>query len=585
MTLRFFKGRRSPPAYFPGEDIQETAGGRMDTANRHAIETGRTRLIVTGALFMAAFGIVALRMVDVTVLKAGQETRHAGIRHSVELHMQRADIVDRNGVALATSLPTVSVYANPTEIIDAEDAAAKLVTALPELSQAEVLARLRMDRSFVYLRRNLTPRQQYAVNALGIPGLYFEKSERRVYPHGRTAAHIVGLTDVDNNGIAGVEKTLDARLRDFRDPLRLSIDLRVQTVLRNELARAVATFRAVGATGMVLDVRTGELLAMVSLPDFDPNAPDSTTAEAMFNRATLGVYEMGSTFKLFNTAAALDSGTATMKSGYDASQPIRIARFTITDYHAKNRWLSVPEILVHSSNIGSAKMALDMGTETQRAYLGRLGLLRAASVELPEVGAPLVPSPWREINTMTISYGHGLAVTPLQMVTGVAALVNGGIYRPATLVLRDSVGDLPGQRVLKPETSRAMRQLMRMVVTEGTGGKADVVGYNVGGKTGTAEKLGAGGSYRRKSLLSSFIATFPADEPRYVVLAMIDEPQGTKETFGYATGGWTAAPAVGRTIAQIGPMLGVAPRLPAEPQEPGMLHQAAANGSKLASAQ
>lgn len=585
MIKRLLSWRRAPPAFYPGEDIQEPGRLRYDATSRQSIETGRTRLIVTGALFMAAFGVVAVRMVDVTVLKGGEDNRQPRSARALELKMGRADIVDRNGVVLATSLPTVSVYANPTEIIDAEAAAAKLVGALPELAYADVLARLRMERSFVYLRRNLTPRQQHAVNALGIPGLYFENSERRVYPHGHAASHVVGLADLDNRGISGVEKTFDARLSAHTDPLRLSIDLRVQGILRTELAHAVTTFRAAGATGMVIDVRTGEMIAMVSLPDFDPNAPANTTSEVMFNRATLGVYEMGSTFKLFNTAVALDSGAASIRDGYDASQPIRIARFTITDYHGQNRWLSVPEILVHSSNIGSAKMALDFGTEVQKAYLGKFGLLRSAAIELPEIGAPLVPSPWREINTMTISYGHGLAVTPLQMAVGVSALVNGGIYRTATLIRRDVPGEVAGQRVVKAETSRQMRELMRMVVTEGTGGKADVAGYNVGGKTGTAEKLGAGGGYRRKSLLSSFIATFPVDDPRYVVLAMIDEPQGTKETYGYATGGWTAAPVVGRTIAQIGPMLGVAPRLPAAPEEPGAFRQAALKGSKLASSE
>lgn len=552
--------RRPTPIYQPGADAgQEPGRVRLDGVKKRAIETGRNRLIVTGGLFLIGFAVVGLRMVDLAVLDGSERDRVTRAARGLELPTQRADIVDRNGILLATSLPTVSVYANPQEIIDAEEAAAKLAKALPELTRAEVIGKLTSDRTFVYLKRHLTPRMQQEVNDLGIPGIYFEDSERRVYPQGALVSHVVGLTDWDNKGIAGVEKTFDAQLNSSRQPLRLAIDVRVQTIVRAELARAVAEFRAIGGTGMVFDVNTGEMVAMVSLPDFDPNAPATTTSEAMFNRATLGVYEMGSTFKLFNTAMALDSGKVSMQSGYDASAPIRIGRFSINDYHAKNRWLSVPEILIHSSNIGSAKMAVDVGTDTQRAYMGRFGMTRAAAIELPEVGAPLLPSPWREINTMTISYGHGIAVTPLQLVAGTASLVNGGRYVQPTLLKREAGAEIPAQQVLKPATSESMRKLMRMVVETGTGGKADVPGYLVGGKTGTAEKLGAGGGYRKKSLLSSFVAAFPMTNPRYVVVAMVDEPQGTKETFGYATGGWTAAPVVGRVVAQIGPMLGIHP--------------------------
>lgn len=556
--MALFK-RRTEPAFYPGEDIQKPGALRLEGVKKRAIDVARNRLIVTAAMFLLAFVVIGGRLVDLTILSGSTEVA-AGPRatRAGDAVVRRADIIDRHGVLLATSLPTVSVYAKPFEMIDADEAAAKLAKVLPDVSVSELRTRLSGERSFVYLRRHLTPRQQQEVNDLGIPGVYFEDSERRVYPQGPLVSHVVGLTDWDNKGIAGAEKTFDNQLSGEHQPLRMSVDVRVQTILRNELAQAVAQFRAVGAIGMVLDVNTGEILAMVSLPDFDPNAPATTTSEAMFNRATLGVYEMGSTFKLFNTAIGLDSGKATMTSGYDASQPIHISRFTITDYHGKNRWLSVPEILVHSSNIGSARMAVDFGTETQKSYLARFGMLRPVSVELPEVGAPLVPSPWREINTMTVSYGHGIAVTPLQVAAGLSSLVNGGVYIPPTLVRRQANAEVPSVQVLKTKTSENMRQLMRMVVTQGTGTKAEVRGYEVGGKTGTAEKLGAGG-YRKKSLLSSFVGAFPMTNPRYAVLAWIDEPQGTKETYGYATGGWTAAPVVGRVVAQIAPMLGIRP--------------------------
>jgi cell division protein FtsI (penicillin-binding protein 3) len=529
----------------------------IEGVKQRAIEIGRARLIVTGAIFLLVFSVIAGRMVDITVLHQGGALHARQAQGDEDTHA-RADIVDRNGVLLATSLPTDSLYARPHEIRDPAEAARAVAQVLPDLPADELQAKLASDRAFLYLKRNLTPSQVYAVNALGIPGLYFEKDAKRVYPQGALASHAVGLTDLDGKGIAGIEKSFDSELVARREPLRLSLDIRVQTVLRDELAKSMADFNAVGATGMVLDIHTGELIAMVSLPDYDPNNMAGANVEAMFNRATLGVYEMGSTFKLFDAAAALDTGAATATSSYDVSHPIHVARFEITDYHPMNRALSVPEILIYSSNIGAAKMALDLGTDRQKDYLGRFGLLRPATVEVPEIGAPLIPNPWREINTMTIAYGHGMAVSPVQMVQGVGALVNGGTLHPVTLLARAPGEAIPGTQAIKPETSRMMRDFMRMVVTEGTGEKADVPGYEVGGKTGTAEKNGVGG-YHHKSLLSSFIATFPVSDPRYVVLAMIDEPQGNKASAGFATGGWTAAPAVGRIIAQIGPLLGVAP--------------------------
>lgn len=566
MIRRLFPRRRDPVVR-PGEDIQTPERPHVEGRARSAIEVGRVRLLVAGGALMAAFALVTLRMVDVSVIEAGR-VAFAG-RHgpAEEAPVGRADIVDRNGVLLATSLPTVSAYANAREILDPQEAAAKLVSVLPDLRHAEVLEKLTSGRAFVYLYRNLTPRQQAAVNRLGIPGVYFEESERRVYPHGATAAHVVGLTDVDNNGIAGIEKAFDERLRRDPHPLRLALDIRVQGILRDELLRSMEAFQAIGAAGVLMDAHTGEVLALASLPDFDSNIVGQASRDQLFNRATLGVYELGSTFKLLTAAVALDSGTVTLQDGYDASKPLRVARFTINDSHPENRWLSVPEIIVHSSNIGAAKMARDVGTERQRAFLDRLGLLDPSPIELPEVGAPLEPSPWREINTMTIGFGHGVAVTPVQMVNAIAALVNGGVYRPATLLRRQDADAAPGQRVIQPRTSEAVRHLMRLVVEKGTGRKAEVPGYLVGGKTGTAEKLGADGRYRRKALVTSFVAAFPVDAPRYVLLVMLDEPKGTKATFGWATAGWNAAPTAGRVIARTGPLLGLAPRPLPQPQE------------------
>lgn len=537
---------------------------RLEGHAKQAIETGRNRLILAGCLMALAFATVGARVVELSALRGHGEPGVAATAADAELAVGRADIVDRNGLLVATSLRTPSLYADPKEVLDADDAAFRLSTVLPDINPAETAAKLAADRRFVWLKRNLTPREQQAVNSLGIPGLHFLDEWKRIYPQGALTAHAVGFTDVDDRGISGVERSFDDLLRGGHEPLRLAIDLRVQHVVRDELLQQIATFGAIGGAGVVLDVDTGETVALVSLPDFDPNVAGRMDPDTLFNRATLGVYEMGSTFKIFNTAMALDAGTATMRSGYDATNPIRIARFTINDDHAKARWLSVPEIFKYSSNIGSVKMALDVGTERQRAFMSKLGMLRETAIELPERGRPMVPSPWRPINTMTIAFGHGLSVSPMHLAGGVATVVNGGVRHPITLLHTDIPS--PGERVIAERTSRDMRRLMRLVVEEGTGRKADAAGYVVGGKTGTAEKVGAHGGYRRKALISSFVAAFPMHAPRYVVLVMVDEPKGTKETHGFATGGWVAAPAVSRIIARSAPLLGVAPVDPDSPE-------------------
>jgi cell division protein FtsI (penicillin-binding protein 3) len=531
----------------------------LDGTIKQCLEIGRTRLLAAGLIFAMAFLVVGLRLVDVSLLTDGNEPRLAATPQSTALETVRADIVDRNGVVLATTLPTASLYANPRQVLDPEAVAGRLSAALPELPGAELAAKLAADRSFVWLKRKLTPRQQQEVNRLGIPGLYFQHEPDRVYPHGALTAHVIGFAGMDNRGLSGVEQAFERRLRGATRPLELSLDLRVQHILTEELAAAMATFRAIGAAGLVLDAESGEVVAMASLPSFDPARPGEADSDALFNRASLGVYEMGSVFKIFTTAMALDQGAVSLQDGYDVSQPIRVARYTIRDFKPKNRWLSVPEIFIYSSNIGSVHMAMDSGTPAQQAFLSSLGLTRAAQIELPEVGQPMVPSPWREINTMTISYGHGLAVSPLQMVSAVAAVVNGGELVPATLLKRPGGDRVAVRRVLSRRTSRDMRWLMRLAVQNGTGRMADAPGYLVGGKTGTADKL-RGRRYSRNARMASFIGAFPMDRPRYVVFAMIDEPKGNKSTYGYATGGWVAAPVVRRVIERMGPLLGIQPK-------------------------
>ncbi len=522
-----------------------------------ALETGRNRLVLVATLFALAFAVIAGRLVDLTVLRGSGGEPALDRDLAAVVAPVRRDIIDRRGVLLATNVATASLYARPAKVRDAGEAARRLAEVLPELDARILAAKLAARRSFVWIKRHLTPRQQYQVNALGLPGLGFQRESRRIYPHGNLFAHTLGYTGIDNHGLAGLERHFDSDLaagsNTAGQALRLGLDTRVQHVLHGELSRAVEEFRARGASGLVLDVDSAEVVALVSLPDFDPNRLATASSEARFNRATLGVYEMGSTFKTLTMAMALEAGVG-LKRSFDARQPIRVARFTIRDDHAKARWLTLPEIFIYSSNIGAAKIALDIGAKHQRQFLGDLGLLRRAAIELPEVGKPLMPRPWREINTMTVAFGHGVAVSPLQLANAVAALLNGGLMRNPTLLARE--GTVPGRQVVSQRTSDVMRWLMRLNVEQGTGKKARAPGYLVGGKTGTAEKVGTGG-YRQRALLSSFVGAFPMKQPRYVVLAVLDEPQGRPETFGYATGGWTAAPVVGRVIARAGPLLGV----------------------------
>ena len=532
---------------------------------REAIETGRTRLFITGAVISAAFTCIGLRLVDLSILRPAEEPSlsHAVVNERIET--ERADILDRNGVILATGLATASLYANPHRVIDPDEAARQLATVLPNSDVADLAKRMRLDRTFVWLHRKLTPRQQWEVLRLGIPGLDFQREEARAYPVGHTLAHVLGYVDIDNHGIAGIEKSFDERLRGDQEPLTLSIDVRLQHVMHAALADAMKEFSAIGASGLILDIRTGEVLSLVSLPDFDPYRAGSASDAQLRNRATLDVYELGSAFKVFTTATALDTGAVSIDGGYDATKPIKISHYVIRDYHAKGRWLSVPEIFMYSSNIGAAKMAMDFGTDAQREYLRRLGLLEPSPIELPEVGSPITPAIWRPINTMTISFGHGIAVSPLQMASAVAAILNDGVYLPPTLVKRRAGSPKPsGRRVVSQKTSMEMRRLMRLVVEQGTGKTADAEGYLVGGKTGTAEKE-SGGTYAHKKLLSSFVGAFPINAPRYLVLAVLDEPKGTKKTFNYATGGWVAAPVIKQVVERMAPVVGIAPVDPASP--------------------
>lgn len=540
-------------------------------------DESRVRTICIAAFFSLCFFALSARLLEVATMGGGELPFKKLVSHP-ELLIQREDdvdvskvaaeqqiirreITDRNGMVLATSIETASLVANPSIILHEEEVARGLNKIFPDRSYDWLLSHLKRKRTtFMYIKRHLTPTEQEEVNNLGVPGLFFEPDTRRVYPYGNLFSHIIGYVGVDNQGLAGIEKYFDAKLEDpiHHEPLQLSLDLRVQSILRDELSKAVKDFTALGGTGVVMDIHSGELIAVANLPDFDPNSPTKGNAEALFNRATLGAYEMGSTFKSFTMAAALDYGVNRISDGYDASQPLRMAGFTITDYHGKGRWLSLPEIYAYSSNIGTAKAALAIGKERQQAFLRKVGMFEPVKLEVPELAKPQLPRQWGDLATMTVSYGHGISVSPIHLVRGIAAIAGDGYLHPVTLVKGGNDKKELGPRVVKEDTMKDLRDMMRLVVKHGTAKAAEAPGYAVGGKTGTAEKI-TGRGYSQDAKIALFTGVFPVNNPRYAILVMVDEPHGTKASYGYATGGWVSAPVVGRVVQRMAPLMGMRP--------------------------
>lgn len=529
----------------------------------------RVGLVILG--FSALFIAITTRLVMLGTMPAEQ----VGLRRatSSEISAARPDIVDRNGTVLATDVRTVSVFAEPRKIFDKDEATELLTAVLPDLDAKELRDKLSTKKGFVWVKREITPRQQAEVHHLGIPGVGFVPENKRVYPNGPAAAHILGFANVDNVGIAGIEKYIDSQgLQDLAGagfaveasdlkPVALSVDLRVQHLLRDELLKGIDKFRAKAAAGAIMDVTTGEIIASVSLPDFDPSNPVDAHDPERINRINVGVYEMGSTFKALTVAMALDSGKANINSSYStAGGMMRFGRQIIKEYHGTGRTLTVPEVFLHSSNMGSIKMALSVGVEGHKAFLRKMGQLDRMRTELPESAEPIVPKRWGEINTATIAFGHGLAVAPIQALAAVAALVNGGSFITPTFIKRTpEEAQRLGVRVIKPETSEAMRFIMRLNGERGSARKADIPGYFVGGKTGTAEKV-VNGRYAKNKNFTTFMAIAPADKPKYLFLAIYDEPKGYAESGGYSTAAWNAGVTTGKLIERAAPILGMAPR-------------------------
>jgi cell division protein FtsI (penicillin-binding protein 3) len=527
----------------------------------------RVRVRIVALAFLAAFMVLFGRL----IMFGLTPTTHgiAGDPNALAA-TARPDLVDRNGQILATDIKMASLYAEPRNILDPDEATELLTSVLPNLQAAKLRKKLATDAGFVWVKREITPMQQQQIHALGIPGIGFMSESRRFYPGGPTAANIVGLVNVDNQGIAGFEKYVDAQgLSDLHAagfaatedvaPVKLSIDLRVQHIVYDELNDAMQRYHAIGAAGVVLNAHTGEVLAMSSLPGFDPNNPTDALKPDRLNRMTAGAYELGSVFKSFTFAMAFDSGAVKMSDSFDASTPIHVGRFTIHDFHAQHRALSVPEIFTYSSNIGAAHMAMKVGGDLQQDYLRRFGLLTKLQTDLPEVASPILPKKWTDLTTMQVAFGQGIAVTPMQTAVADCALVNGGFLIPPTFEPRtvEEARKL-AVRVVSPHTSDQLRYLFRLNVEKGSGRNANVPGYMVGGKTGTAQKV-VDGRYSANKRLNSFLAAFPIDNPQYVVLVVLDDPQAEKQGGG-ATAGSNAAPTVGAIIRRSAALLGVEPR-------------------------
>lgn len=544
---------------------------------RFAVERSAARVGLVGLVFCTVFTVIAGRLVTMALFPddpTGTAQRAAaGASTAI-----RPDIVDRNGEILATDIRTVSLFAEPKNIYDKDEAVELLTAVLPGLNARELREKLSSKKGFVWVKREITPKQQAEVHRLGIPGIGFLPDHKRVYPNGVAAAHVLGFANLDNVGIAGIEKYIDkSGLKDLNSlgfiqraadlaPVRLSLDLRAQHAVRDELVKGMEHFRAKAAAGLILDVVTGEVIALVSLPDFDPNEPADALHPDRINRMNVGVYEMGSTFKAVTTAMAIDSGKFTINSTFDtAGGVLRYGRQVIHEYHGTGRVLTVPEVFIHSSNIGSAKMALGVGVPGHKAFLKKMGLLDRMRTELPESAEPIVPARWSEINTITIAFGHGLAVAPIQAAAAVAALANGGeLVTPTFLKRSEAEAHEKGARVISPQTSEALRFIMRMNAVHGSAKKSAIPGYFIGGKTGTAEKV-INGRYAKNRLFTTFMAISPADKPRYLFLTIMDEPQPAPETFGYATAAWNSGTITGRIIERVGPVLGIPPRF--EPPE------------------
>ncbi|MCZ4269530.1 penicillin-binding protein 2 [Rhodobacteraceae bacterium G21628-S1] len=558
---------------------------RENIAQRHSDMEARARtraegrLLVLAAFFVCAYVAIGGRM---AVMATSEPAEPVSVRGSA-IANQRADIVDREGRILATNFETFSLYAQPPQMVDPLDAADKLVSIFPDLNRERLVKDFTGSRKFLWIKKKISPEQMQAVHDIGDPGLMFGPREMRLYPNGKLASHVLGgasfgkegVNAAEVIGVAGVEKQFDDYLRDPANggkPLALSLDLSIQDATEEVLYGGMKLMNAKGATSILMDVYTGEVISVASLPDFDPNErPRPPTSgfdpseSPLFNRAVQGVYELGSTFKIFTAAQAMELGLVNPDTIIDIRGPLRWGKFSIRDFSNYGKELSVTRIIEKSSNIGTARLAQQIGTERQRAFLDRLGMLKATPFEIVEAsgGQPLLPKNWSELSTMTISYGHGISTTPMHLAAGYAALANGGRLVQPTILKQN--GPQMGERIVSEDVARASLDMLRGVVSSGTASMADVSGYSVGGKTGSADKPKPMGGYYKDKVIATFAAVFPTDEPKYVLIVTLDEPEIIALDKDRRTAGWTAAPVAGEMIARLAPLLGLRPQIEPAP--------------------
>ena len=529
----------------------------------------RTRLVAIA--FALVFLVIAGRLVMFGLKPQAEQVARSSA--SDQVAAARPDILDRNGEVLATDVKVTSIFAEPRRLIDKDEAVELLTAALPDVNAAELRRKLGSRKGFVWVKRAVTPKEQQEVFHLGLPGVGFLPENKRVYPNGPIAAHVLGYANLDGVGISGLEKYIDGQglsdlssmgfkvAADDLKPVTTSLDLRATYAVRDELEKGIARFHAKNGAAAIIDVNTGEVIAMASLPDFDPNQPADALDPNKINRISVGVYEMGSTFKALTIAMGLEDNKITLRSVVDARNSLQYGRFTIHDFHAEHKMMTVPEVFYHSSNIGAAKIAMMVGIQGHQDFLRTMGQLTRLRTELPESAEPLVPKHWGMLNTITIAFGQGINVAPLQSLMAVGALTNGGLLVTPTFLKRsieDAQKDAP--RVIRPEVSESIRYVMRLNAEIGSARNANIPGYFIGGKTGTADKL-VHGHYDHDKVFTTFMAVLPADKPKYLFLTLMDEPQAIQGTYGYHTAAWNSGDVTGKIIERVTPLLGLPPML------------------------
>ncbi|HHL42015.1 MAG TPA: penicillin-binding protein 2 [Hellea balneolensis] len=546
----------SPPTQNQLGEFPPLSSGRsieIEDQEYAQVRSARVRIILVLVGFACVVAVLVGRLAQIAVLKTPPQK----MQMASNVVKYRADITDRHGELLATTLETYSLYVNPKKVWDPVASTEAITSVLPDLDAADVEEKLTSGKSFYWLKRNLSPSERQKVFALGLPELAFEIEPKRVYPRGKLAAHVLGFTDIDLNGTAGVEKAFDARLSDPKiGPLALSLDMKVQFAVEDELQNGMEKYKAEAAVGIVLNIKTGELLAMASFPTFDPNQSGAASPYSRLNRASMQLYELGSTFKPITMALAEENKVLKPDEKLPVQKPLVIQKKLINDDHHSPVPLGIFDILAKSSNRGSALLALRAGADAQQDLLRRLGLFNRVPIELKETAAPLLPPEWQDLTTATVSYGHGISVTPLALATAIGSLLNDGMYVTPTVKKREVGQAIPRKRVLDAQVSQTIQDMMRYVVTNGTGRNAAVPGYELMGKTGTAEKL-VNGQYDKKRLVTSFEAAFPHSDPHYLVFVVFDEPKPAADTYGFATAGWNSARVAGKIVERIAPMLGV----------------------------